>query len=293
MTNRTITIGLPTFNRADLLKEALDSLRGQTFSDFELLISDNASTDPRVRELCERAATEDERVRYVRHDKNRGPDANFWCVLEQAQSPYFMWASDDDVWPPDFIARAIVALTENPGFSAWFCQIENINTDGATLREYPSFKRLSSTGMRARDLVRFLWEPEIMGKANLLYSVFRRDALDEIVNIFKELPPAWGSDMALVYAFLCRNNITIDDGVVLQKRVHTSDKVSVVRNPRAHIYPQTQAREYLGNYLTAARGTKYYLLTGARVAARYIFELCHKFARRSASRLRLDSQRSS
>src|SRR5262245_9492626 len=124
MTGRTITIGLPTFNRADFLKTALESFRAQTFSDFELLISDNASPDPRVRELCERAATEDERVRYVRHDDNRGPNANFCYVWEQAHSPYFMWASDDDVWPPDFIARAIAALTENPRFSAWFCQIE-------------------------------------------------------------------------------------------------------------------------------------------------------------------------
>ena len=154
MTNRTVTIGLPTFNRADFLKEALNSFCVQTFSDFELLISDNASTDPCVRELCERVAAEDERVRYVRHDKNRGPEANFWYVWEQARSPYFMWASDDDVWPPDFIARAIVALTENPKLSAWFCQIENINTHGVTLRKYPSFKRLSSTGARAMDLAR-------------------------------------------------------------------------------------------------------------------------------------------
>jgi len=272
MINRTVTIGLPTFNRADLLKEALDDFRGQTFSDFELLIFDNASTGPRVRELCERVATEEGRVRYIRYDKNRGPAANFWYVWEQARSPYFMWASDDDVWSADFIERAIVALTENPKFSACFCQIENINTDGVTLRKYPSFNRLSSTGVTAMDLVRFLWEPEIMGKANLLYSVFRRDSLGEIVNIFKELPPAWGSDMALIYAFLCRNNITIDDGVVLKKRIHTSDKVSVVRNPRVFIYPKSEARKYFGSFLTAARGTKYYWLTGATLAARYVFE---------------------
>jgi len=154
MINRTVTIGLPTFNRADLLKEALDDFRGQTFSDFELLIFDNASTGPRVRELCERVATEEGRVRYIRYDKNRGPAANFWYVWEQARSPYFMWASDDDVWSADFIERAIVALTENPKFSACFCQIENINTDGVTLRKYPSFKRLSSTGARAMDLAR-------------------------------------------------------------------------------------------------------------------------------------------
>jgi len=67
-------------------------------------------------------------------------------------------------------------------------------------------------------------------------------------------------------------NITIDDGVVLKKRIHTSDKVSVVRNPRVFIYPKSEARKYFGSFLTAARGTKYYWLTGATLAARYVFE---------------------
>src|SRR6185503_5118045 len=109
----TVTIGLPTFNRADLLRGVLNNLRSQTFEDLELLISDNASTDPRVRHVCEQAAAEDPRVRYFRQNENRGALSNFWFVWEQARSPYFMWASDDDIWPLNFVERAVAALIRN------------------------------------------------------------------------------------------------------------------------------------------------------------------------------------
>src|SRR2546426_11874154 len=73
-----VSIGLPTYNRSEFLAGVLNNFRRQTFEDFELIVSDNASPDPEVARLCERIAAEDPRIRYVRHDKNLGSMANFW-----------------------------------------------------------------------------------------------------------------------------------------------------------------------------------------------------------------------
>ena len=214
-----VSIGLPTYNRPELLALVLECFRRQTFSDFELVISDNASPNSEVQKLCERYVQRDSRFRYIRQPVNQGAERNFWFVYDQACAPLFLWASDDDLWPVDFLEKGIAALDANPSASAWFCQIVNINIHGELARSYPSFKRFQSGAWKFIDLIRYLWEPEIMGKANLFYSIFRRQALSEVIDIFRERPSTWGSDMNLVYGFLCRSNLVVNDQVVLEKRV--------------------------------------------------------------------------
>jgi glycosyltransferase involved in cell wall biosynthesis len=269
-----VSIGLPTFDRPDLLASVLDNLRGQTFEDFELIISDNASNDPRVRGLCERTALLDSRIRYIRQSENRGAAANFWFVYEQARAPFFMWAADDDLWPKAFIARGIAALNSNPRSDAWFCQVENINSSGQVIRAYPSFSRFTSTRVRSVDLVKFLWEPEVMGKANLIYSLYRRHTLASVVKDFKSMEPTWGLDMALVYAYLCRHRIVVEDDIVLKKRMHTDMQAHDPGPfPRRHIYPWEEARSYFRSYVAAARSTRYVALTAATLRARWKFDV--------------------
>ena len=184
-----------------------------------LIISDNASPNPEVKKVCERYVQEDPRFRYVRQPTNQGAEKNFWFVYDQARAPLFMWASDDDLWPADFLEKGVAALDARQHVSAWFCQVVNINIHGEVVRSYPSFKRFESSAFKVVDLMRFLWEPEILGKANLIYSIFRRKALAEVIEIFRERPSSWGSDMNLVYGYLCRSGLAVDDRVVLKKRV--------------------------------------------------------------------------
>jgi glycosyltransferase involved in cell wall biosynthesis len=276
-----VSIGLPTFNRPELLASVLNNLRDQTFEDFELVISDNASNDPGVRSLCERAALLDSRIRYIRQSKNLGATANFWFVHEQARSPLFMWAADDDLRPKDFIARGVAALAGNSQCDAWFCQVENINSSGHVIRVYPSFRRFTSTSLRPIDLVKFLWEPEVMGKANLIYSLYRRHTLTSVVRDFKLMEPTWGLDMAFVYAYLCRHRIIVEDDIIFKKRMDTDKEAhDPVPFPREHIYPWTEAESYFRSYLAAARGTRYVGLTAATLRARWMFDiLYHRAAR--------------
>lgn len=262
-----VSIGLPTYNRPELLALVLECFRCQTFADFELIISDNASPNLEVKLLCERYAQRDSRFRYVQQPANQGAESNFWFVYDQAQAPLFLWASDDDLWPIDFLEKGISALDSNPHASAWFCQVININPRGEVVRLYPSFKRFQSGALKIIDLIRFLWEPEIMGKANLIYSIFRRDALSPVIDAFRKRPLTWGGDMNLVYGYLCRSNLVIDDQVVLRKRTLT-ETVDAVVNPRCQLYPREERSVYFRGYRSAAAGSGYLLLTAAVLAAR-------------------------
>jgi glycosyltransferase involved in cell wall biosynthesis len=261
-----VSIGLPTYNRPELLALVLECFRHQTFTDFELFISDNASPNPEVRKVGERYAQQDSRFRYIRQPVNRGAERNFWFVYDQTRAPLFLWASDDDLWPVDFLERGVAALESNPRASAWFCQIVNINHRGKVVRSYPSFKRDQSGALKFVDLARFLWEPEIMGKANLIHSIFRRQSLSDVIDLFRERPSAWGTDMNLVYSYLCRFNLVIDDQVVLQKRVPT-ETVEPVFNARL-LVPTEERETYFKSYRLAAAGSRYWLLTAAVLTAR-------------------------
>jgi glycosyltransferase involved in cell wall biosynthesis len=108
-----VTVGLPVHNGERHIEETLDSLLSQTFTDFELIISDNASTD-RTRDISTRYAARDTRVRYVRCEENIGGAKNFARVFELARSPYFKWAAHDDLCEPTFLERCVAILDADP-----------------------------------------------------------------------------------------------------------------------------------------------------------------------------------
>jgi glycosyltransferase involved in cell wall biosynthesis len=108
-----LTLGLPTYNGEEFLAESLDALLAQTFTDFELIISDNGSTD-RTAEIARQYEAKDHRVRYVHHPKNRGSTFNHNFVVEQARGELFKWVSDDDLYSPDLLQRCIDALDTHP-----------------------------------------------------------------------------------------------------------------------------------------------------------------------------------
>ncbi|HEY1247575.1 MAG TPA: glycosyltransferase family A protein [Nitrososphaera sp.] len=99
-----ISIGMPVYNGALFIRKALNSLLTQTYTDFELIISDNASTDA-TSEICQEYAAKDKRIQYIRHPVNRGQLLNYQFVLEQARAEYFMWAAADDMWAPDCLSQ--------------------------------------------------------------------------------------------------------------------------------------------------------------------------------------------
>jgi glycosyltransferase involved in cell wall biosynthesis len=108
-----VSIGMPVYNEERYLERALRSLLSQSFENFELIVSDNASTD-RTGEICLTYAAKDPRVRYSRMETNLGSCANFNRVFQLSNSPYFFWASGHDTRHETFIARCIEILEEDP-----------------------------------------------------------------------------------------------------------------------------------------------------------------------------------
>lgn len=111
-----VSIGMPVYNGERYIKEALDSLLSQTFNDFELIISDNASTDA-TEKICLEYADKDKRIRYIRQRQNKGPLVNFNYVLSHAKGEYFMWAAADDVWSKRWVEKLLANFTDQTAIS--------------------------------------------------------------------------------------------------------------------------------------------------------------------------------
>jgi glycosyltransferase involved in cell wall biosynthesis len=108
-----LSIGLPVYNGDRYLGESLDSLLGQSYENFELIISDNASTDGTAG-ICRRYMKQDSRIRYIRQPRNIGAVPNHNFVVGQARGELFKWASHDDLYAPDLLKYCIEALDEDP-----------------------------------------------------------------------------------------------------------------------------------------------------------------------------------
>jgi glycosyltransferase involved in cell wall biosynthesis len=108
-----VTVGLPVYNGAQFIEEALDSLLVQTFTDFELIISDNASTD-QTAQICRSYAARDKRIRYIRQTHNIGAGNNFNFIVKHVSGEYFKWAAHDDIYDPEFLSKCVSLLDEAP-----------------------------------------------------------------------------------------------------------------------------------------------------------------------------------
>jgi glycosyltransferase involved in cell wall biosynthesis len=104
-----VSIGLPVYNGAKYLKLALDSLLAQSYTNFEVIISDNASTDG-TQQICKEYAAKDNRIHYYRNEKNTEAPVNFNRVFNLSSGKYFKWAADDDTQAPDYLRKCVQTL---------------------------------------------------------------------------------------------------------------------------------------------------------------------------------------
>ncbi|HUI65823.1 MAG TPA: glycosyltransferase [Bacteroidota bacterium] len=129
MNTPRLSIGLPVFNGERYLEESITAIVSQSFTDFELIISDNASTD-RTQQICLSCAARDLRVRYYRNERNIGGGNNFNRTFLLSRGEYFQWSTYDDKCGPEYLARCIAILDEHPEVVLAFSRVMEIDADG-------------------------------------------------------------------------------------------------------------------------------------------------------------------
>jgi len=107
--NVKLSIGMPVYNGELFIERAIESILSQTFTDFELIISDNASTDS-TQEICQSFSKKDNRIRIFKQEKNIGIHRNFYFLLSQAKGKYFAWTAVDDYLDKDFMEKNLKVL---------------------------------------------------------------------------------------------------------------------------------------------------------------------------------------
>ena len=134
-TRPQVSIGLPVHNGESYLEDAIDSILAQTYTDFELIISDNGSID-RTREICLEYQKMDGRVHYHRSEENIGAAPNHNLLFRLATGEYFKWAAYDDRIAPDFLDRCVGILNTHPDVVLCMPKSYRMAEDGAVLGNY-------------------------------------------------------------------------------------------------------------------------------------------------------------
>lgn len=183
-----VSIGMPVYNGEKYIHQALDSLLAQDYENFELIISDNASTDGTA-EICQEYLAKDKRIRYYRNERNMGAVWNFNRVVQLSRGKYFMWAADHDLWHAAFISRCVTILEEDQSVVLAYPRTIYIDSDGTPLQLTPD--QIDTRDMSAVE--RYLYVMWNLSWCNMVYGVFRRDVL-----VRTKIRNVWGADHALL-----------------------------------------------------------------------------------------------
>lgn len=213
-----ISIGLPVFNGEPFLPEALDSILNQTFSDFELIIADNASTD-KTEEICRAYATRDNRVRYFRNETNLGAAKNFNRVFALSSGEYFKWAAADDILEPEFLARCVDVLDDDPHVVLAYPIVRFMSEpeEGPERTDVTySLPRLQSPSVRERMHEMFFNAPPSMYVHGLIFGLLRSAVLRDTPLIRNCL----GSDVCLLIDLGLRGKLVQVPACLLHIRIH-------------------------------------------------------------------------
>lgn len=215
-----VSIGFPVYNGQEYIREAIDSLLAQTESNFELIISDNASTDA-TEQICREYAAKDQRVIYRRQQENIGAMPNFKFVLNQAGGKYFMWAAHDDKWGNNWLAQLLLAHRESVVLT--FGEVVAISTSGEITR---TCRNLGFTGGLVSRSLKFAFQDEYEGKANLFYGLFKTNVIRHILCKERSCN-GFATDALILFSVLQLGEISAVNGARLYKRAGgAGDRVS-------------------------------------------------------------------
>jgi glycosyltransferase involved in cell wall biosynthesis len=222
-----VTVGMPVYNGEPFLEQAVSSLLDQTYPDFELIISDNASTD-NTEAICREFERRDVRVRYDRNDKNVGAAGNYNRLVERARGLYFKWAAHDDICAPGYLESCVAILDRDPSVAVCYPRTRIIDEDGHEKGFYEDKLHLDSPSRheRFRDVV---FRDE--GECNAVFGLIRLDVLKK-TGLIGNYP---ASDMILLSELALHGLFYEVPDALFQRRDHpqTSIRANVTVGERA------------------------------------------------------------
>jgi glycosyltransferase involved in cell wall biosynthesis len=268
-----VSIGLPVYNGEKFLAETLDSLLGQSFRAFEIVISDNASTD-RTAEICRCYQAKDSRIRYIRSETNRGAAWNFNRAFELSSAPLFKWAACDDLHEPLFLERCVDALYNDSGVVLSHTEVKMIDELGEALRYDRQLGNLIDRGGKLvtppdRNRIAEAPEPEVRFSDLLThmwwcaqsFGVIRRDALLKTARHGNY----WGADKVLMAELALQGRFYQVPEQLFAKRIHDEcsygkslDELEehIDSNPTPTLFYFMMFRDYVKMIATADMNTR-------------------------------------
>jgi len=217
-----VSIGLGVYNGEKFLVETLDSILNQTFDDFELVISDNASSDS-TEGICRSYAARDPRIRYTRNAANIGLTNNFNRVLDLATGQYFRWASADDLFALRSLEACVKVLDEHPEVVLCYPRTVLIDGDGKFIRNYDDNMNLRSPVVTTR----FQHVIENLRLVNIQYGLIRSDVLRR-TSLFGAYV---GSDMTLIAEIALYGQFWEIPEVLFSRRMHDGATLGLKNKP--------------------------------------------------------------
>lgn len=168
-----VSLALPVYNGGLFVAKAIESILAQTYRDFELIINDNASTDE-TESICREFAAADDRIIYVRNEKNLGAGPNYNKGFELSSGEYFKWCACDDYISPNFLAECVSALDQHQDAAIAYGTTKTIDEDGHAM---PLIGSMAPDMTGAGPARRFYKVLTGLGTCYEIFGLFRRDIL--------------------------------------------------------------------------------------------------------------------
>jgi len=209
----TVSVVIPVFNRPAALRRAIDSVLGQTFQDFEILVIDDGSTDHTAASVAE---VTDPRIRLLRHERNRGGSAARNSGIRASSAPYVAFLDSDDAWLPTKLQRQLEVFerSKNEHLALVYTGAEWVFPDGRVRWHIPS---------RELDLTRALLTENVVGETSV--GMVRRNALEAIGGFDESLPSCQDMDLWLRISEQFEANV-VPEALVRVMKTDKGDRIS-------------------------------------------------------------------
>lgn len=242
MSNPRLIIALAVYNGEKYVAQAIESILTQTFTDFRLLIGDNASTDG-TSEICQKYAEQDSRITYHRHAENIGASANHNFLFQPGDAPYFKWAAHDDVLKPEYLEKCIELLDRNPSMAIAHSLSVEIDENGKQLKTYDCELRLNGSLPQTR-FRNILW-------TNYFNEVFgvMRNKLIQNTNLYGSYV---GADRNFTAEMILQGDVGYVEEYLFLRRHHAEAFTTKLLDDAARLEwfdPQAKTPTFLASYV--------------------------------------------